>query len=168
MLASHLLQRIEANWDRIAADVIAELDRDPQLNYYKALSDQEIRHRAKDLAENLAAWMHERDNSRLAARYEQLGRDRFNEGVPLHEVIQKIGIIRRAIRSYAAQQNLGLSPVEIYAELELLRIMATFFDFVVYHVVHGYEQALRRELASEAALSPRFRGLSKPLAALAS
>jgi hypothetical protein len=146
MLEAQLLQRIETNWDRIAEQVIAQRNRDPKLQHYRSLSDSEIKKRAQDLAANLAQWLHHRDEEKLTQHYERLGGERFRHGIPLAEVIHKITIIKQAFRAYAVEHNPSLTPIEIYAELELLRTMASFFDFVIYRVARGYEEALRREL----------------------
>lgn len=167
MLAAHLLHRIEKNWDRIARQVIAERDQDPNLQHYRALSDHEIRARAQDLAQNLANWLNQKDEAALAERYERLGEARFREGIPLNELIHKIILIKRVIREHATENNLASTPLEIYAEIDLLRTMAAFFDFVVYHVARGYEAALRREMAMEAALPADLRGQSTALRAMA-
>lgn len=168
MLAQNLLLRIENNWEKIASQVIAEQRRDPLLAHYQTLSEAELRERVRDLATNLGAWLNERDESRLIAHYEKLGRRRFREGIPLHEVIHKITLIKRVIREFATEQNLALTPIEIYAELDLLRTMAAFFDFVIYRVARGYEQALREEMTAEAQLPVKLRGSSPALRALIS
>jgi hypothetical protein len=146
MLEAQLLQRIEKNWDRIAEQVIAQRNRDPKLQHYRSLSDNEIKKRAQDFAANLAQWLHDRDELKLGEHYERLGGERFKHGIPLAEVIHKITIIKQAFRTYALDHNPSLTPIEIYAELELIRTMAGFFDFVIYRVARGYEDALRREL----------------------
>ncbi len=148
MIAARLLQRIESNWERIAETIIAARQDDPALTHYRSLSDQELRERVRDFSTNLAVWLTSRDESRLSAHYEVLGRRRHSEGIPLFEVLTKITVIKRAIRTYATEQNLSLSAVEIYEELELLRAMAGFFDFVVCQVAKGYEEAWRAEEAA--------------------
>jgi hypothetical protein len=71
--------------------------------------------------------------------------------MPLHEVIQKLNIIKRAIRRYVTEQNYSLTPLEIYQELEVLRAMAGFFDFVIFRVAKGYEEALRAKVEAKPA-----------------
>lgn len=154
MIAARLLQRIETNWERIAEAVILARHQDPELTHYRPISDQEIRDRVRDLTTNLSAWLNHRDELRLARHYEQLGRKRHNEQVPLHEVILKLIVVKRAMRNYASEQNFSLTPVEIYDELELLRSMATFFDHVIFRVAKGYEEALYEHTAWDAG---RFR-----------
>lgn len=141
MIAARMIQRIEANWERIAATVIAARDSDPNLPHYRNLSDYEIRDRVRDLSTNLALWLVSKDEAVLGHHFEQLGHRRFTEGMPLPELILKITTIKRAIRAFATEQNLSLTPLEIYEELELLRAMAGYWDFVIYRVTRGYEQA---------------------------
>jgi hypothetical protein len=141
MIAARMIQRIEGNWERIAATVIAARDSDPDLPHYRDLSNTEIRDRVRDLSTNLAQWLISRDEAILGYHFEQLGRRRFAEGMPLPELILKITTIKRAIRSFATEQNLSLTPIEIYEELELLRAMAGYWDFVIYRVTRGYEEA---------------------------
>ncbi len=156
MIAARLLQRIEANWEAIAQAVISSRNQDPSLPHYRTLSDQEIRDRVRDLTTNLGRWLYTKDDTSIAHHYEQLGRTRYAQAVPLHEVVLKLISIKRAIRTYASEQNYNLSPVDIYDELELLRAMAGYFDFVIYRVTKGYESAMR--VTDEPAKS-RFSGL---------
>ncbi len=149
MIAARLLQRISTNWEQIARQVIQERDENPHLQHYRSLSDAEIHERARDLATRLAQWLTDRDETPFVAHFENLGRRRHAEGMPLHEVILKLNVIKRAIRRYATEQNYSLTAVEIYDELELLRAMAGFFDFVIFRVAKGYEEALRAEMAAK-------------------
>lgn len=150
MIAARLLQRIEANWEKIAQAVITARNNDPHLQHYRDLSDPEIRERVQDLTSNLALWLTTKDHDKMAQHFEKLGRTRYVEGLPLHEVIQKLNTIKRAIRTYASEQNFALSAVEIYEELELLRSMAAYFDFVIYRVAKGYEEGLRVKIGWKA------------------
>jgi hypothetical protein len=150
MIAARLLQRVETNWERIAQAVIVARNSDPHLQHYRDLSDPEIRERVQDLTSNLALWLTTKDHDKMAQHFEKLGRTRYVEGMPLHEVIQKLNTIKRAIRTYASEQNFSLSAVEIYEELELLRSMAAFFDFVIYRVAKGYEEGLRFKIGWKA------------------
>ncbi len=143
MIAARLLQKVEENWEQIAATVVLARDHDPHLPTYRNLSDDEIRDRVRDLTTHLGEWLTTRDETRLAEHFENLGRRRYQQQVPLHELIQKLNVIKRAIRTFASDANCSLTPVGMYDELELLRSMAGYFDFVVYHVAKGYEESLR-------------------------
>lgn len=143
MIASRLLKRVEANSEQIALAVIVARNRDPHLAHYRNLSDDEIRVRVRDLTTNLAIWLTTNDETPQAEHFERLGRLRYEQQMPLHEVIQKLMVLKGAIHGYVSEQNLSLTPLEIYEELEMVRAMAVFFDFVVFRVAKGYEQALK-------------------------
>lgn len=141
MLAAPLFARIEKNWEQIVGQIIERRNRDPHLSHYRNLSTNEICSRVRDLTSNLARWFDEPDERRVLARYEDLGHERFKEGIPLAEVLEKVLMIKRHIRQYTAEHNLALTPMEIYAEVEALRTMANFFDLVVVGVARGYTAA---------------------------
>lgn len=139
MIASRLLQRIEANADSIAQSVIDGRRRNPDMPNYRNLSDDEIRTRVRDLIYSFSFWLASRDESRLASHFAELGRRRRAEGMPLHEVLQKLTLLKSAIRSWVSDENYNLTPIEIYDELELLRSMSNFFDAITTHIARGYE-----------------------------
>jgi hypothetical protein len=143
MLSARLIQRIESNWEAIAGQVIAQVRRDNEVSHYQSLSESEIRERARDIVVNLGYWLLSNNTAEIASRYEALGRRRFREGVPLHEVVYKLAMIRKSIGNYVMEQNLSLSAMEVYEELELLRSLTRFFDQVVHNLVRGYETELR-------------------------
>lgn len=142
MIGGRLLRKIEMNWARIAIAVTVARNHDPDLPHYRNLSDEEIHERLLDLTKNFIEWTNTKDDSRLAAHFESLGRRRYAEQIPLHEVIQKLTMIKRAIRTYASEQNYFLTATEIYNELELIRTMESYFEFVVVRVAKGYEEAM--------------------------
>lgn len=146
MLSARLIQRIENNWEAIAANVIGQVRRDQEVSHYQSLSESEIRERAHDLVVNLSYWLLSNNSAEIGSRYEALGRRRYREGVPLHEVVYKLAMIRRSIASYVMEQNLALSAVEVYEELDLVRSLTRFFDKVVHNVVRGYESEMRESL----------------------
>lgn len=151
MLSARLIQRIETNWEAIAANVIAQVRRDQEVAHYQSLSESEIRERAHDLVVNLSYWLLSNNQAEIGSRYEALGRRRYREGVPLHEVVYKLTMIRRSISTYVMEQNLALSAVEVYEELDLVRSLTRFFDLVMHNVVRGYEWEMKESLRGGAA-----------------
>ena len=151
MLSARLIQRIENNWEAIAANVIGQVRRDQEVSHYQSLSESEIRERAHDLVVNLSYWLLSNNSAEIGSRYEALGRRRYREGVPLHEVVYKLAMIRRSIATYVMEQNLALSAVEVYEELDLVRSLTRFFDLVVHNVVRGYEWEMKESLRNGSA-----------------
>lgn len=151
MLSARLMQRIESNWEAIATQVNAQVRRDQQVAHYQSLSESEIRERARDIVVNLGYWLLSNNTDEVASRYEALGRRRYREGTPLHEVVYKLAMIRKSISTYVMDQNLSLTAVEVYEELDLLRSLTRFFDLVVHNVVRGYESEMRESLRNGSA-----------------
>ena len=160
MLSSPLIHKIEENWERIAFQVIELRKRDTRLPNYRTLADSELRERARDLATNLGKWLDSQDDAWVVRTYEALGRQRFYQSIPLHEVIHKVNLIQSQIRRFAVDENLEMSPVEIYAEMELMRHLAEFFDLVTYGIAKGYEAALRESDGED--LRRQVAALTKP------
>lgn len=159
MLSARLLDRIDRNWETIAGEVIANGRRDPRLRKYHSLSDAEIRDRARDLVRNLRLWLEGMPEEDLSRKYDALGRRRYRAGVPLHELVLKVQLIKRQIAAYATEENLALTPLEVYQEMELLRTLGRYFDIVIHSAVEGYEDELRQALAEGREALPRAAGL---------
>lgn len=159
MLSARLLDRIDRNWERIAAEVIAHGRRDARLRKYHSLSDAEIRERARDLVSNLRLWLEGMTEEELVRRYQSLGERRCRAGVPLHEMVLKIQLIKRKIASFATEQNLSMTALEVYEETELLRVLGRYFEIVIHSAVEGYERELRKGLDDAQSSLPTAVGL---------
>jgi hypothetical protein len=81
------------------------------------------------------------DDTALARRYQDVGKARHSEGIPLAEVIYKLLLIERKTAEYIQTENSMRSSVDIYAELEMLRALHRFFAIVLHNTVVGYEEA---------------------------
>jgi hypothetical protein len=140
MKANRLIGRIEEQWETIATEVVNQLRKDHEAGYYHTLPETDVRERSRDLVRNLGRWLESESNEELRQRYEQLGAQRKREGVPLADVLYKIFLLKRKIRSYAMLNNVEISAHALYEELELLRRMGQCFDLIACHVARGYCQ----------------------------
>lgn len=145
MLVNRLIDRIEEQWEVIAQEVTAQARKDRDAGYYRTLPEHDIRERAADLVRNLGRWLESENDDELRERYEQLGAQRCREGVPLPDVLYKIFLIKRKIRSYAMFNNDQTSHLALHQELELLRRMGHCFDLVACYLAKGYSDELGRE-----------------------
>ena len=143
MVSRTLVQMIEDNCDRITARIIRRQREDPHLTCMKKLPESELRDRIHEVLKNLGLWLAAGQESDVAQRYEGLGRHRFEESIPLHEVVRALHILKGTILDFVREQGMGRNALELYAEEELEHFVGFFFDGAVYHVVHGYEGALR-------------------------
>lgn len=152
MLSHRLIQVIEDHCEQLTDQVIRRIRMDPELTHIGQLPTSDLHESRSILIRNLGAWLAGEDRSKLRNHYEEIGRERFEGGIPLHECVRGLHILKQEIVDFARNQGFAQSPVEIYAEEELERRVDRFIDFLLYHLVRGYEGALRgaRTVASVA------------------
>jgi hypothetical protein len=115
------------------------------------MPDSELLDWGREIARNLGHWLTASEKE-VARRYEQIGRLRCQQLVPLHESVHGVHIVKNAILSFVQDQGLSQTTVEVYAEEELEHQVGLFFDCVVLHLVRGYENQMRQALHHGAAV----------------
>ena len=61
-----------------------------------------------------------------------------HKGVPLHELLSAIMLLKRQIWAHARSQGVWQRPMEMYRVMELQSRFAVFFDRAMYHSARGY------------------------------
>jgi hypothetical protein len=151
MLASRMLSRLERNWEQIADQVIAQARRLNHTSHYGELDETEIRERAQLVLQDLEAWLLTGDEDTLRRKYEELGKRRCHENLPLERVVYRLQTLERTIVGYLRDYTPIETAVDLHAEIELLTALHSFFGTTVYGVVSGYEYALKEGTAIPAA-----------------
>lgn len=151
MLSARLLDRIETHWDKIADAVVFSAHADERFAHYRALEDEELRTRARDLIANLRLWLTGKDDTELEERYRRLGSIRMGQGFPLHEIVGIVQLIERKTLDYVRDANSASNAVELYGELEMIRVLNRYFQIVQLSLVEGFEVAARNQSAWTAA-----------------
>ena len=144
MISAKLVTMIEDHADKLTAGLVSDLQRHPRTGAYHGFSRAELHDRAYDVYRNLGKWITRGSDSEIEASYVDLGRRRFQEGIPLSQVIFALMLTKEHLVNYVRMSGLGDSALDLYQELELLRVVAQFFDKTVYYTVHGYEGATGR------------------------
>jgi hypothetical protein len=143
MLSHKLIESVERHCDQILDGLVAQVRRDPEMPHMKRLPESELRERGTAALRNLDRWLIEGREATIAHLYENLGRTRFEEGIPLHEVVRAFQLLKDRTIGFVRDWGFGQSAVEVQAEEEVEYLVDRFFDRLVYHLVKGYEQALR-------------------------
>ncbi len=142
MLSSKLIRMVSEHWEEIAVRALHRIQRDSKLLELGKLPESDLRERAQDILKNLGLWLVSREEE-LAVRYENLGRVRFQEGIPLHEIVYALQLIHECMIQYIHDQGISRTSLELYAEEELERDSDRVFDRIIYYFVRGYEKAMR-------------------------
>ena len=144
MISSKLVAMIEDHADQLTAGLVGDLQRHPRTEAYHHLARAEVHNRAYDVYRNLGKWVTRGSESEIESSYTALGHRRFQEGIPLSQVVSALILTKDHLVSYVRTSGLSDSAIDLYQELELLRVVAQFFDQAIYHTVQGYERAAGR------------------------
>ena len=150
MVSFTLMQVLEDHWEQLSASVIRQMRSDIELKHLAALPEGELNRRAKEIMKCFGEWL--KGNGNIAQRYEEIGRTRFEQGIPLHELVRCLQMIKQRMINFVREQGAD-SAVKIFAEEELEYTIDRFFDQTVYHSVRGYEAALHYHATRISAVS---------------
>jgi hypothetical protein len=139
MLSLRLLQMVEGNAEELSRAVIEQVRTDRQTPSMAKLADSELRDQYRQILKRLGQWLIEGHNAETTVRYENLGQLRWEEGIPLHEAVYALQLLKIRTLDHLRGQGFPQSVVEVYGEEELEFAIGQFFDSAVYHLVKGYE-----------------------------
>jgi hypothetical protein len=145
MLSTKMVELIESNWEEIADRVVRTVKNHPDLANLAALPELELRDWCREMLQNLGYLLSATQDSEVQRRFEVLGKTRFEENIPLHEAVLRIHVLKDKVIGFVHEQGFPMSAMQLYAEEELEHRLSRLFDAAVYHIVRGYESALRIE-----------------------
>lgn len=149
MLAYRLVRLIETHSERLAEGLLTKLQACEKCRSFNKVPPYEFRQRVYEIYHNLGDWLLGKKEEDIARRYTEIGRRRWSQGVPLHELVWAIVLTREFLLEYLKHDTVVEKPVEVFGELEMLQLLETFFDRAVYYAAVGYEQALQEQHKQE-------------------
>ena len=153
MISARLVAMIEDHADQLTAGLVDALLRHPRTSGYHRLARSELRDRADDVYRNLGRWLTRGSETEIQARYADLGRVRRREGIPLSEVVFALILTKAHLLEYVKTSGLSDTALDLYQELDLVRVVEQFFDKAIYYAAHGYEEAAPGVIARAGASS---------------
>lgn len=150
MLGARLLQLIQAHAGALSRDVVDDLTTNERTPTFRRLSAADVETRVSALFSNLGKWIGDADEGTVRAEYEEMGRDRYREGVPVSELIYALLITKSHLRRYIREHGLvdfagdrvapqELLPLELYSIQDVNYRVGEFFDRALYHLARGFE-----------------------------
>lgn len=140
MMSARLVHQIEDHWEAVASRflrLVRNCSRVPHLN---RLPESEATEACRRLLRNLGQWLDSSHEDTIREQYEQIGRQRCREHMPLSEAIRAVQLMKDAAVSYVRDQGTMTQAVDLYAEEELEHEFSHFFDLLTFHLARGYEQ----------------------------
>jgi hypothetical protein len=150
MVSSRFVQMIESHSDQIAERVLRRVRQDSRVPHMAGLPEADLRDACQRVLRNLGHWLTASAETEIARHYEERGRVRAREEVPLSEAVFFLIVLKEKMLDYIRDQGFTQNTVDLYAEEELEHQVGRFFDSATYHLIRGYE-AVRPRMATATA-----------------
>lgn len=147
MIAVRLVRLIERHSDELTDELLRKFQTSPRTSDLCRVPLQELRSRTDEILHNLSEWLLSRSDSDVERRYREIGALRASQNVSLSHVCWGIVLTKEHIWNFLQREGFLRGPLEIFGEMELLRLLDQFFDRAVCFCTEGYEQARAESLA---------------------
>jgi len=150
MLAYKFVRLIEHHSGNLAEALLRRVQESPLTADYKKVPPDELKDRVREIYQHLGSWLLDKSELEVERRYADIGARREQQHVPLSQVVWAIVLTKENLWEYIRDESIPDRPVEVFGELELLRLLDQFFDRAICAVTLGYEQATSTRHKQEA------------------
>jgi len=150
MLAVRLIKLIEGHAESLARAVVEDLLTNEHTPSFGRIAKTELEPRVFKLYRNLGDWIGDPNADAIRTEYEEWGKIRSHQGVPLSEIVYALILTKKHLRQYIREHGFlifsgdqvsagELAPLEIYSVQQLNYVVGDFFDQALYYLALGYE-----------------------------
>lgn len=150
MLSLRLIELIETHAENLTRDVLKEYATNPRTRHWGVVPSNELEQRVFRTYHNLGDWLGNPKEDAVQAEYEEWGRKRYRNGIPLSEIVYAVILLKHHLRKYIRDNGLieysrdrqapqEILPVHLYGIQELNYLVGDFFDKALYYLARGYE-----------------------------
>ena len=154
MIAAKLVELIEIHAGQLTSDVADDLATNERTRGFAAVRRQDLEMRIFQILNHLGNWIGEPGSVTVQAEFAEWGRRRFDEGIPLSELVYAVIVLKDHLRRYISDNGLVdasfprvetdyVLPLHLHSLQELNIRVSHFFDEAVYYLARGYEQQAR-------------------------
>jgi hypothetical protein len=147
-----LVRLIETHSEELATRLVGKVRVSPYTPSYRNVPADELKQRVFEIYQHLGEWLLGKREEDIGRRYREIGMRRFQQQVPLSELIWVLVLTKETMWEYVKDMILENSE-QVAGELEVLELIGQFFDRAIHSTVEGYQQALGAEQPREAASS---------------
>lgn len=141
MLSTRLIQLIESHAQELTRGVVSHLKSHPRTPALHSFSDAELRERAYSVYRHMGDWVSGQHEEEIRKTYEEFGRSRAADGIPLAEVIYALVVTKNHLLDFTKSSTEGSTALEVFGERDLILMVSRFFDSAIYFTAVGYGQA---------------------------
>jgi hypothetical protein len=140
MIALRLVRLIETHSDELTAGLLSKFRTSSRTADLDKVPPDELRRRAGEILLNLSDWLLNRTEDDVEQRYREIGSRRASQGVALSDLCWSIVMTKEHLWSFLQSRGLLNSAIDIYGQLELLRMLDQFFDRALCFATEGHAQ----------------------------
>jgi hypothetical protein len=137
-LSDRLIRIIEHRADELTQATIKELQSNSRTPSYHGLSYRDLYSRVYAVYHDLGVWLYEKSSDAVRGWYHGLGAKRYEEGIPLVEVLWALVLTKNRLVEHLSIYTLVDSAVELYQQQEFDRMISQFFDRALCYTAEGY------------------------------
>jgi hypothetical protein len=140
MIALRLVRLIENHSEELAEELVAKFEASQRTADLRKVPADELRARIREILQHLNEWLLTKTGRDIEQHYRDIGSRRAAQGVALSDFCWGIILTKEHLWGFLQRQGFMRGPIEIYGELELLRLLDQFFDRALCFATEGYEQ----------------------------
>jgi hypothetical protein len=148
--SARLIELVQTHAERLTRDVLKDYATNPRTRHWNLVPGAELEQRVLGTYRNLGNWIGNPRDEAVQAEYEEWGRKRYRNGIPLSEVVYAVILLKHHLQKYIREHGLvdysrdrqaspEILPVHLYGIQELNYKVGDFFDKALYHLARGYE-----------------------------
>jgi hypothetical protein len=154
VIAANLVELIEIHADHITSDVTQDLVTNPRTRGFRTVRREELEQRVFQLLHHLGNWVGDPGSDMVRAEFVEWGRRRFDQGIPLSELISAVVVLKHHLQRYVSDNGLiagafprvdndYVLPLHLHSLQEFNIRVSQFFDEALYDLACGYEEQAR-------------------------
>jgi len=145
--ASKLVDLTQKNADKIAWQWAKDVKSNLKTLSYHNAPEEKIIVQASEFYRNFREMFFHETPFQLAEEvFTKYARERYVEGIPLHEAVYAMILMRRHIWLYAEFQTIFAAEMEHRKAVESLSRTILMFDYIVYIISREYWQLIKADL----------------------
>ena len=165
MIGAKLVELVEIHSPRLTTDIVDDLLVNERTRGFRAVRRSELEQRVFQLLHHLGNWIGDPRSDKTRDEFTDWGRRRFDQRIPLSELIFAVIIIKQHLRRYISDNGLVAAsfprvdgdyvlPLHLHSLQDLNTRVGRFFDEALYDLAIGYEERANARGDAVAARQP--------------
>jgi hypothetical protein len=132
---------VETHSEQLVRGLIEKFLNSEKMSDMRKVPLPELQQRVYEIYHNLNDWLETKTEADIERWFTAVGARRASQGVSLSHLVCALLAVKEHLWDFLAREAMLDRPLELYQEMELLRLVDQFFDRAVYYAARGHERA---------------------------